>query len=1374
MSQLDRLNLICAGFPRCGTTALAKYFEMYTNVTVLKCPDTGAYEFNGFSEIGYNEFYNSQLLSNTNIFHKFSGYTYIKNIASLFNSIHDIRPNTKILFMLGDQYRRLQSWHAFHKSKAIRGDDKNHFTYLNREFYANCSLKEYYNKFAHNRINYLKTLKDLDRQIKSIQLIVIKQDDLRQSPEAVFEILSKELGFTGRAITKHLIVNATRLQSGISIESDSQLQAQLSDYYTETLSWAQNGNYLLNIVNYKPSMALPEHKQDDNNRNDTVVTFKPVHVLSSDSVSHNYILIIGNGPSASLIDFNTLKRLGIHTCGMNSAYRLWNKIDYRPTYYICMDSVVIKSHAPAISDLINEGKIKQFFLRNELLDLYPHFQNHPNITWFDQVRSDNKANLFSTNWITTGSWALRWMLYLGYKVISVIGVDANYQELLKETTKTGQHELIIANTPKYNPNYFFDDYQQAGDEYNIPNDPQYVAKHGTSVHADAVLKVMEDMKNLRMSNYIFDLSPLSQHNAFPKAFISNFMNIQEASLTTSFFYRESEEEEAILNAKALCYNLKQTRVSSINLLFEGDYLAFIKLLNSEQRQIIDNSIRNKRLNLIMINSRPSYLDLFNASKYSKSQIAIISNSDLIYSNQLIESICTSFAMQSPALVYCLTRWNQTENGIFLQGQVPAPPWQELSAEDMDLLSDVNYLSYDTYVFNRDLACPKLFEKIYIGTFGCDTAIAAILRATGITVTNPCLDLKAIHIDNKPRNYSDEAVSSHVLANVDAFKLSLIDALDSEFCDNNILQVLESTRVGSLSIGTPFHSLGWWYCLFRMFGASPWKNLSNSSEVRFEKFNLDPNDLVLMEDQLISMFSEAMVRGSFLEIIVNGSNGEHYLGCFNQSAKLKEIKSQLFRYDRQYVLFEDDVDEATRRCFDKFMLFVKSKFQPLFHGSSINLYSVSSQNALPASKLIFAQPESFASNKVSLTWSTTAPHIPSPPIFTRQSIRILILDPTPLGSNSATGQIKKTLFGHIDPRNILQVWEHTGQDPGLRLFSPNEHNDPNAIPSSCNASKITDEIVSFNPDVIYFRSTPSVELHRFHHYITSTLDLPSIVHVMDDWQARMNYDQNPNQNLLSKLFLDSLIISQVRLSICPKMSNEFFHRYNCNWFDLSNAVNVPLLLEEANSSKQDSYVSTTQLVIKYMGGLAGDMTAQSVLEVATAVDQLNSEGINVIFEIHTMKWYMDWANENLAHLKSVRINPLVPAEDYQNAIKAADILLVAYNFDQKSIAYTRLSMANKLPEILATGKLLFSYGPLEIATIERIQSDALGIVVSSPDPTLLKNTLRHVLIDHDLRRSKGEYGFRYAARNFSLRIASRKLDALIRLAISKKHRLKISQ
>ncbi len=180
------------------------------------------------------------------------------------------------------------------------------------------------------------------------------------------------------------------------------------------------------------------------------------------------VFVLGNGPSLKGFDFASLD--GFDTIGMNAAYRHWDRTGWYPSIYACMDTVVIKSHAKQIERLVRERRangIRLFFLRKDIIELCPGLAKEPNVMFFEDLRS--ASDLLDTDMITTGSLSALFGGFLGYKRVAVLGVDCDYVEKLPEAESGDGHQLVINVTPASNPNYFFDDYQQQGDAYNIPN-----------------------------------------------------------------------------------------------------------------------------------------------------------------------------------------------------------------------------------------------------------------------------------------------------------------------------------------------------------------------------------------------------------------------------------------------------------------------------------------------------------------------------------------------------------------------------------------------------------------------------------------------------------------------------------------------------------------------------------------------------------------------------------------------------------------------------------------------------------------------------------------------------------------------------------------
>lgn len=209
------------------------------------------------------------------------------------------------------------------------------------------------------------------------------------------------------------------------------------------------------------------------------------------------IAILGNGPSLRGVEFHNFK---IDTIGMNAAYRYWNEINWYPTYYCCLDTVVLESHKKEIYHLIKDGRIKKFFLRNNILKTYPDLKNYKNIYFYENVK---KLLPFSSRHITTGAFSVRFAIFLEYNEIYLFGIDCNYVNHINGCKINSDKTLTIKENIKNNPNYFFNNYQQKDDKYNVPNHgKKYICKcrhckgkifNGANLHLNTWIYLKKDI-----------------------------------------------------------------------------------------------------------------------------------------------------------------------------------------------------------------------------------------------------------------------------------------------------------------------------------------------------------------------------------------------------------------------------------------------------------------------------------------------------------------------------------------------------------------------------------------------------------------------------------------------------------------------------------------------------------------------------------------------------------------------------------------------------------------------------------------------------------------------------------------------------------------
>lgn len=219
--------------------------------------------------------------------------------------------------------------------------------------------------------------------------------------------------------------------------------------------------------------------------------------------SQKKILILGNGPSLKEIDF---MNLNIPTMGMNSAYRYWEKYNWYPDFYISMDDKLIETHHLAMKDMVINKKIRSAFFADDMFDNWqPELKKHPRVYSFGRIGLSKFFQSIDDHKMTTGAWAVRFAAYLGFTEIYLAGIDCNYIEILPEAGFKPDGSLEMKETPQNNPNYFFEDYQQKGDKYNVPN-PEV---HQGRLHLDSFRVLKADCLKYDYGIKIYNLSKKS-------------------------------------------------------------------------------------------------------------------------------------------------------------------------------------------------------------------------------------------------------------------------------------------------------------------------------------------------------------------------------------------------------------------------------------------------------------------------------------------------------------------------------------------------------------------------------------------------------------------------------------------------------------------------------------------------------------------------------------------------------------------------------------------------------------------------------------------------------------------------------------------------
>jgi hypothetical protein len=174
-------EITITGFPKCGTTALLRRFSEDAEMHVIRST-SGAYE------VPWPQIRDvpQELPEGRIVAHKFAAYVYSRAAVQ-----HLVARNagSVIVLCVRDPLLSLISWHNMHRAIARAEKPSEHFAWLERDFYADCAIDDYYHRFARMRLRYDHYLNDLLGLVPTERLVVVSQERMARGMEPVADYL---------------------------------------------------------------------------------------------------------------------------------------------------------------------------------------------------------------------------------------------------------------------------------------------------------------------------------------------------------------------------------------------------------------------------------------------------------------------------------------------------------------------------------------------------------------------------------------------------------------------------------------------------------------------------------------------------------------------------------------------------------------------------------------------------------------------------------------------------------------------------------------------------------------------------------------------------------------------------------------------------------------------------------------------------------------------------------------------------------------------------------------------------------------------------------------------------------------------------------
>lgn len=196
--------------------------------------------------------------------------------------------------------------------------------------------------------------------------------------------------------------------------------------------------------------------------------------------------VMGNGPSLNQTPLEKLNKEFVW--GVNRCHLLYDRIDWRPTFYCAVDHRVTPSIAPEIDAQTVSLSETMFFMPEQYAELRD-WKERLNIIWTREKLQDPNLGAngyFATNppdFLRTPNTVtitcIQLAVFMGFNPIYLIGCDAKW--VMPEGLASGEGEVRDPGTGELitnfaltmkgdsDPNHFDPDYFKKGDPWTAPN-----------------------------------------------------------------------------------------------------------------------------------------------------------------------------------------------------------------------------------------------------------------------------------------------------------------------------------------------------------------------------------------------------------------------------------------------------------------------------------------------------------------------------------------------------------------------------------------------------------------------------------------------------------------------------------------------------------------------------------------------------------------------------------------------------------------------------------------------------------------------------------------------------------------------------------------
>lgn len=294
------------------------------------------------------------------------------------------------------------------------------------------------------------------------------------------------------------------------------------------------------------------------------------------------------------------------------------------------------------------------------------------------------------------------------------------------------------------------------------------------------------------------------------------------------------------------------------------------------------------------------------------------------------------------------------------------------------------------------------------------------------------------------------------------------------------------------------------------------------------------------------------------------------------------------------------------------------------------------------------------------------------------------------------------------------------------------------------SRLFEWIEEFNPDYVFYVAGPYSFSHCIAKYIANKYQIKLVTYFTDDYLLYpiiRDWKDAFQKWRMRNFYKDTISKSSLCFVIGDKMAREYEKYFNKCFYPIMNmGYNCPKLPS----------VNNKEIIISYFGGLHLDRWKQ-IIRLGKNIRNINEINIKKGLSCSRILVYSHSCSDEIMNAFNecgIEYKGFVDSANLRIELSKADILLHVESDDIYYRSLTRLSVSTKIPEYFSTGKCVLGFGPLDVASMELLNDNELGYVISSDANEFeIMKSLNELLTNQNKRDEIATKAYNYSAEQF---------------------------